>query len=39
MMVSREEAFRRALLHALAPFYNAPAYAERSTEEMPKTRP
>jgi inosine/xanthosine triphosphatase len=29
MMVSREEAFRRALLHALAPFYNAAAYATR----------
>lgn len=28
MMVSREEAFRRALLHALAPFYNAGAYSE-----------
>lgn len=26
MMVSREEAFARALLHALAPFYNAIAY-------------
>jgi inosine/xanthosine triphosphatase len=29
MMVSREEAFRRALLHALAPFYNAGAYRDR----------
>lgn len=30
MMVSREEAFRRALLHALAPFYNASAYGRRN---------
>lgn len=29
MLVSREDAFRRALLHALAPFYNAAAYAQR----------
>jgi inosine/xanthosine triphosphatase len=26
MMVSREEAFVRSLIHALAPFYNAPGY-------------
>jgi len=28
-LVTREEAFVRALLHALAPFYNASAYATR----------
>ncbi|HEY7698560.1 MAG TPA: inosine/xanthosine triphosphatase [Vicinamibacteria bacterium] len=26
MMVSREQAFTRALIHALAPFYNGPGY-------------
>jgi inosine/xanthosine triphosphatase len=26
MMVSREDAFVRALIHALAPFYNSPSY-------------
>jgi non-canonical (house-cleaning) NTP pyrophosphatase len=26
MMVSREQAFARALIHALAPFYNGPGY-------------
>ena len=26
MMVSREDAFVRALIHALAPFYNLPSY-------------
>jgi non-canonical (house-cleaning) NTP pyrophosphatase len=29
MMVSREEAFARSLLHALAPFYNELAYSSR----------
>ncbi len=32
-LVTREEAFVRALLYALAPFYNASAYAERVTEK------
>lgn len=31
-LVTREEAFVRALLHALAPFYNASAYASRVSE-------
>ena len=32
-LVTREEAFVRALLHALAPFYNASAYARRDRSE------
>ena len=32
-LVTREEAFVRALLHALAPFYNATAYATRVRED------
>jgi len=31
-LVTREEAFVRALLHALAPFYNASAYATRARD-------
>ncbi len=38
-LVTREEAFVRALLHALAPFYNASAYAERGAEKTTKKRP
>ena len=39
-LVTREEAFVRALLHALAPFYNASAYAERFSEKKTtKKRP
>ncbi len=38
-LVTREEAFVRALLHALAPFYNASAYAERVPEKTIKKRP
>ncbi len=38
-LVTREEAFVRALLHTLAPFYNASAYAERVTEKPTKKRP
>jgi inosine/xanthosine triphosphatase len=34
-LVTREEAFVRALLHALAPFYNASAYAPRVPNERP----
>ena len=38
-LVTREEAFVRALLHAFAPFYNASAYAEQITErKKPKKR-
>jgi non-canonical (house-cleaning) NTP pyrophosphatase len=33
MMVSREEAFARSLIHALAPFYNARAYGGSSQGE------
>jgi non-canonical (house-cleaning) NTP pyrophosphatase len=35
-LVTREEAFIRALLHALAPFYNATAYATRVREGSPR---
>ena len=38
-LVTREEAFVRALLHALAPYYNASAYAERVPEKTAKKRP
>ena len=38
-LVTREEAFVRALLHALAPFYNASAYAERTMEKKARKRP
>jgi non-canonical (house-cleaning) NTP pyrophosphatase len=37
-LVTREEAFVRALLHALAPFYNASAYAARTTEKAQAKR-
>lgn len=33
MMVSREEAFARSLIHALAPFYNALAYGSAPPRE------
>jgi inosine/xanthosine triphosphatase len=33
MMVSREEAFARSLIHALAPFYNAVAYGGSPVRE------
>ena len=37
-LVTREEAFVRALLHALAPFYNATAYAIRVSESPSKSK-
>lgn len=37
-LVTREEAFVRALLHALAPFYNASAYATRARDVSRRRR-
>ena len=37
-LVTREEAFVRALLHALAPFYNASAYATRGRDVSQRDR-